>query len=100
MSAVWVVRNRHGEMVGVHYEEEPYEQPSGWTISRETLLTPAHAAVIRDAACDIEHRVNEQYHGPDDVHPAMLRKYQRDMEIVQQLRAIAPENLRELEAET
>ena len=48
MSDVWVVRNRHGDIVQT-YHEEPYEQPDGYTVTRETLLTPAHAAVIEAA---------------------------------------------------
>ena len=103
MSAVWVVRTKDGHFCYAYpciIEAMDAAEDYNHRVTKETLLTPAHAAVIRDAACDIEHRVNEQYHGPDDVHPAMLRKYQRDMEIVQQLRAIAPENLRVLEAET
>jgi hypothetical protein len=51
MSDVWVVRNRHGDIVQT-YHEEPYEQPDGWTTTRETLLTPEMAAVIAAAkAC-------------------------------------------------
>jgi hypothetical protein len=48
MSDVWVVRNRHGDIVQT-YHEEPYEQPDGWTTTRETLLTPEMAAVIAAA---------------------------------------------------
>jgi hypothetical protein len=48
MSDVWVVRNRHGDMVQI-YNGEPYEQPDGWTVTRETLLTPEMAAVIEAA---------------------------------------------------
>jgi hypothetical protein len=48
MTNVWVVRNRHGDIVQT-YHEEPYEQPDGWTTTRETLLTPEMAAVIEAA---------------------------------------------------
>jgi hypothetical protein len=48
MSDVWVVRNRHGDIVQT-YHDEPYEQPDGWTTTRETLLTPEMAAVIAAA---------------------------------------------------
>jgi hypothetical protein len=48
MSVIWVVRNRHGDMVQIHHGE-PYEQPDGWTTTRETILTPEMAAVIAAA---------------------------------------------------
>jgi hypothetical protein len=47
MSVIWVVRNRHGDMVQI-YHGEPY-LPEGWTVTRETLLTPEMAAVIAAA---------------------------------------------------
>lgn len=58
----------------------------------------AARVVMREAAMDLESFVNDQYNGPDGVHPAMRRKYDRDMEIVGALRAIvlpalAPEAL-------
>ncbi len=45
MSDVWVVRNRGGDIVQIT-DYEPWEQPEGWTTTRETLLTPEMAAVI------------------------------------------------------
>lgn len=53
MSAVWVVRNRHGDIVQT-YHDEPYEQPDGWTVTRETLLTPAQAAVLEAAGAFVD----------------------------------------------
>ena len=59
----------------------------------ETLKTQLAAAreLMTDAAIDIEYRVNAEYHGPDDVHPAMRAKYTRDMEIVSRLTAALSE---------
>jgi flagellar basal body rod protein FlgC len=48
MSDVWVVRNRHGDIVQTCHDE-PHEQPDGWTTTRETLLTPEMAALIEAA---------------------------------------------------
>jgi hypothetical protein len=42
---------------------------------------------MAEAAQDIKYMVNAEYHGPDDVHPAMRAKYTRDMEIVSRLTA-------------
>lgn len=41
----------------------------------------ALATALRDCADDLEARVNEQY-GHPDVHPALQRRYDRDMELV------------------
>jgi uncharacterized protein with PhoU and TrkA domain len=43
--------------------------------------------LMAEAAEDIGYMVNAEYHGPDDVHPAMRAKYTRDMEIVSRLTA-------------
>ena len=43
--------------------------------------------LMAEAAEDIEYRVNAEYHGPNDVHPAMRAKYTRDMEIVTRIDA-------------
>lgn len=48
MTAVWVVRNRHGDIVHIA-SQEPYGQPASYTVTRETILSPAHAAVIAAA---------------------------------------------------
>jgi hypothetical protein len=55
----------------------------------ETLRTQLAAArdLMEEAANDIWYMVNAEYHGPDDVHPAMRAKYTRDMEIVTRLTA-------------
>jgi uncharacterized protein involved in exopolysaccharide biosynthesis len=55
----------------------------------ETLRTQLAAAreLMAEAAMDIRYMVNAEYHGPDDVHPAMRAKYTRDMEIVSRLTA-------------
>jgi hypothetical protein len=54
------------------------------------VVTEADAlvALLREAACDIEAAVHAEY-GYPDVHPAMQRKYQRDIAIVSQLRTAA-----------
>lgn len=44
--------------------------------------------VLRDAAYDIERDVYARYNWPD-VHPAMQRKFDRDIAIVVELRAHA-----------
>lgn len=53
MSAVWVVRDIHGEMVVTMPDEiravEYSRGVDSWKITRETLLTPAQAAVIAAA---------------------------------------------------
>ena len=56
---------------------------------RDALRTQLAAAreLMAEAATDIEYMVNAEYHGPDDVHPAMRAKYTRDMEIVSRLTA-------------
>ena len=43
--------------------------------------------LMAEAAEDIEYMVNAEYHGPNDVHPAMRAKYTRDMEIVTRIDA-------------
>jgi septal ring factor EnvC (AmiA/AmiB activator) len=55
----------------------------------ETLRTQVAAArkLMAEAAEDIEYMVNAEYHGPNDVHPAMRAKYTRDMEIVTRIDA-------------
>jgi uncharacterized protein with PhoU and TrkA domain len=55
----------------------------------ETLKNQLAAAreLMAEAAMDIKYMVNAEYHGPDDVHPAMHAKYTRDMEIVSRLTA-------------
>jgi len=55
----------------------------------ETLKTQLAAAreLMEEAANDIWYMVNAEYHGPDDVHPAMRAKYARDIEIVTRLTA-------------
>jgi 8-oxo-dGTP pyrophosphatase MutT (NUDIX family) len=61
----------------------------------ETLKTQLAAAreLMEEAAVDIGYMVNAEYHGPDDVHPAMRAKYARDMEIVSRLTAsLTPED--------
>lgn len=57
----------------------------------ETLKTQLAAAreLMAEAAMDIKYMVNAEYHGPDDVHPAMRAKYLRDIEIVSRLTAAA-----------
>jgi predicted nucleic acid-binding Zn-ribbon protein len=59
----------------------------------ETLKTQLAAAreLMAEAAVDIKYMVNAEYHGPDDVHPAMRAKYTRDMEIVSRLTAALSE---------
>jgi uncharacterized protein with PhoU and TrkA domain len=52
----------------------------------ETQLASARE-LMAEAATDIGYMVNAEYHGPDDVHPAMRAKYTRDMEIVSRLTA-------------
>ena len=86
MSAVWVVRNRHGDIVHIS-SQEPYEQPASYTVTRETILTPAHAAVI-DAAKAM-----------DDVirHPKICNYHEYISARNGLLAAVA--SLRELEAE-
>ena len=56
VSDVWVVRNRHGDIVQT-YHDEPHGQREGLTVTRETLLTPAHAAVIALVKRLYEHHV-------------------------------------------
>ena len=47
--------------------------------------------LIRDLAYELESEVNERYHGPDDVHPGIRHKYDRDMATVNAARlAIQP----------
>jgi hypothetical protein len=55
----------------------------------ETLKTQLAAAreLMAEAATDIGYMVNAEYHGPNDVHPAMRAKYTRDMEIVTRIDA-------------
>jgi len=53
MIDVWVVRNRHGDMVHIQ-PGKPYTQPDGWTATRETLLTPEMAAVIAAAKAMVD----------------------------------------------
>lgn len=48
MSAVWVMRNRHGDIVKASHCEM-YEPPSSWTVTYETLLTDNQRAVIQIA---------------------------------------------------
>jgi hypothetical protein len=48
MTDVWVVRNRHGDIV-YFAVFRPTEKMDGWTVTRETLLTPESAAVIEKA---------------------------------------------------
>jgi hypothetical protein len=48
MNTVWVVRNRHGDIV-YFAACLPTEKIDGWTVTRETLLTPAQAAVVEAA---------------------------------------------------
>ena len=68
MSAVWVVRDNDGELdaaftkefravayMGQHYD-------NGVTVTRETLLTPAHAAVIKAAKAWHDHRTVANEH--------------------------------------
>jgi hypothetical protein len=101
LKEVWAVFDpvAGGRLVGLHLSAASARAANS-TIADELdyvrlpLLTPEMEEVIRDAAYDIECRVNEQYHGPDDVHPAMRRKYDRDIAIVGQLRTIAPGSLR------
>jgi hypothetical protein len=59
------------------------------TRERDALKTQLAAAreLMAEAATDIKYMVNAEYHGPDDVHPAMRAKYTRDMEIVSRLTA-------------
>ena len=59
------------------------------TRERDALKTQLAAAreLMEEAAVDIGYMVNAEYHGPDDVHPAMRAKYTRDMEIVSRLTA-------------
>jgi hypothetical protein len=52
MSDVWVVRNRGGDIVQIT-DYEPWEQPDGWTTTRETLLTPEMAALIEAAKAEV-----------------------------------------------
>ena len=54
-----------------------------------TAQLAAAKALMTEAADDIEYMVNAEYHGPDDVHPAMRAKYKRDIEIVGHLRDAA-----------
>jgi hypothetical protein len=52
MSAVWVVRNREGEVMRVvlrEFDAVATVGEFGGTVTRETLLTPAQAAVIEAA---------------------------------------------------
>ena len=55
----------------------------------DTLRTQLAAAreLMEEAAQDIEYMVNAEYHGPNDVHPAMRAKYARDIDIVTRLTA-------------
>jgi hypothetical protein len=59
------------------------------TRERDALKTQLAAArkLMAEAAEDIEYMVNAEYHGPNDVHPAMRAKYTRDMEIVTRIYA-------------
>jgi uncharacterized protein with PhoU and TrkA domain len=56
---------------------------------RDALKTQLASAreLMEEAANDIWYMVNAEYHGPDDVHPAMRAKYARDIEIVTRLTA-------------
>jgi hypothetical protein len=67
MSDVWVVRNREGEVMRVvlrEFDAVATVGEFGGTVTRETLLTPAQAAVIEaakalvdaDAACVTAYR--------------------------------------------
>ena len=52
MNTVWVVRNREGEVMRVvlrEFDAVATVGEFGGTVTRETLLTPAHAAVIEAA---------------------------------------------------
>ncbi len=60
---------------------------AGWNNDKQQLA--AARALMTEAAEDIEYMVNAEYHGPDDVHPAMRAKYKRDIEIVERLRDAA-----------
>jgi hypothetical protein len=51
----------------------------------ERLATITACAV--DVMLDLEARVQAEYNGPDDVHPAMAARYRRDMQPVRDLRA-------------
>ena len=43
--------------------------------------------VLRDCADDLEAEVNDRYGGPDDVHPGIRHRYERDMGAVRSARA-------------
>jgi hypothetical protein len=86
MTDVWVVRNRHGDIVQT-YHEEPYEQPDGWTVTRETLLTPEMTAVIEAAKAMV-----------GVVHPPKIENYREYMAALDNLVA-AVTALRALEGD-
>jgi hypothetical protein len=72
-------------------EERDYYMMVGfWRLDRIYAVEAQLAAareLMAEAAEDIGYMVNAEYHGPDDVHPAMRAKYTRDMEIVSRLTA-------------
>ena len=37
---------------------------------------------LKDCADDLESEINARYNGPSQVHPALQRRYERDMEPV------------------
>jgi 8-oxo-dGTP pyrophosphatase MutT (NUDIX family) len=71
-------------------ERDHYMIVGFWRLDRiyalETQLAAARE-LMEEAAVDIGYMVNAEYHGPDDVHPAMRAKYARDIEIVTRLTA-------------
>jgi hypothetical protein len=82
---------RNADIYARRYEEQAMSAEA----ERDTLRTQLAAAreLMAEAATDIGYLVNAEYHGPDDVHPAMRAKYTRDMEIVSRLTAaVTPED--------
>ena len=55
MSAVWVVRNRHGDIVSLELYE-PYEQPDGWTVTAAALASVADVLQSAEAMADLMRR--------------------------------------------
>ena len=75
MSAVWVVRDDGGNVVRVAPREHvavAIAAEFGGTVTRETLLTPAHAAVI-EAAGVMAYAISEiEKHSYDEYKAASI----------------------------
>ena len=69
------------------YTVEPIGSvPSGEREARERVRVLEEA--LMDCAEDLEAELNARYGGPDDIHEALKRRYERDMEPVRRARTV------------